>query len=81
MLPIGEDAAGEEHYGPQPKFPCGWDGERVRKVLKHYENQNEEETTAEDEGAFEDTNQTFVEIPNDLLPEVRSLIAKYQTRA
>jgi len=53
----------------------------VRKVLKHYENQTEEETTAEDEGAFEDTNQTFVEIPNYLLPEFRSLIAKYQARA
>ena len=65
----------------QAKFPPGWDEEGIEKVLRHYENQTEEEATAEDEDAFEDKNQTFVEIPNDLLPEVRSLIAKYQTRA
>jgi hypothetical protein len=40
--------------------------------------QTEAEATAED--AFEESIQAFVEIPNDLLPEVRSLIAKHQTR-
>jgi MinD-like ATPase involved in chromosome partitioning or flagellar assembly len=65
----------------QTEFPVGWDEERVRKVLNHYEEQTKDEATAEDEAAFEDRNQTFVEIPNDLLPEVRSLIAKHQTRA
>jgi len=64
----------------QAEFPAGWDEERMRKVLNHYENQAEEEATAEDEAAFEDGDQTFVKIPNDLLPEVRSLIAKHQTR-
>ena len=52
----------------------------MRKVLKHYEEQSEEEATAEDEGASEDRDQTFVEVPNDLLPEIRSLIVKHQTR-
>jgi hypothetical protein len=65
----------------QTKFPPGWDEERVRIVLKHYEEQTEEEATAEDEAAFEDRDQTFMEVPNDLLPEIRSLIAKHQTRA
>jgi hypothetical protein len=59
----------------------GWDEERVRGVRNQYEEQTEDEATAEEEAAFEDRNQTFVEIPNDLLPEVRSLIAKHQTRA
>ncbi len=57
------------------KFPKGWDEERVRKVLAHYEEQTEEEAVAEDEAAYEDENQTFIEIPNELLPEVRELIA------
>jgi hypothetical protein len=35
----------------QPRFPPGWDEERVRKVLAHYEEQTEEEATAEDEAA------------------------------
>ena len=38
----------------QHTFPPGWDEERVRKVLAHYEEQTEEEAMAEDEAAFED---------------------------
>jgi hypothetical protein len=37
----------------QSKFPPGWDEERVRRVLAHYEEQTEEEAVAEDEVAFE----------------------------
>lgn len=64
----------------QQKFPPGWDEGRVRKVLEHYEEQTEEEAVAEDEAAFEDRDQTFMQVPNDLVPEIRSLIARYQTR-
>lgn len=60
----------------QSKFPPGWDEKRVRDVLAHYETQTEEESVAEDEAAFEDTSNTFIEIPNDLVPVVRTLIAK-----
>ncbi len=56
----------------------GWNEERVRKVLAHYEEQTEEEATAEDEAAFEDSDQTFMEVPNALVPAVRELIAKHQ---
>lgn len=51
--------------------------ERVRKVLKHYEEQTEEEAVEEDEAAFEDPSQTVMEVPNDLVPEIRELIAKH----
>jgi hypothetical protein len=60
------------------KFPPGWDEERVRKVLEHYEVQTEEEAVAEDEAAFDDPNQTVMEIPNALVPAVRELIARHQ---
>ena len=39
----------------QPKFPQGWDEERVRRVLEHYEDQSDEEAVAEDEAAYEPT--------------------------
>lgn len=59
------------------RFPPGWDEQRVRAVLEHYEAQTEEEAVAEDEAAFEDAAQTFMEVPKELVPKVRELIAKY----
>ena len=50
----------------QPEFPPGWDEERVRNILAHYEDQSEEEAVAEDEAAFEDPKQTVMVIPNEL---------------
>ena len=65
----------------QGNFPSGWDENRVREVLAHYEAQTEDEAVAEDEAAFEDQSQTFMEIPNALMPKVRELIAaQTQTR-
>jgi hypothetical protein len=60
------------------KFPKGWDAERVRRLLEHYEEQSEEEAVAEDEAAFDDDGQTFVEVPKELVPEVRKLIARHR---
>lgn len=57
------------------EFPQGWDEDRVRRVLEHYETQSETEAVAEDEAAYEDPSQVFMEIPVDLVPEVRRLIA------
>lgn len=59
-------------------FPAGWNEERVRNILAHYEQQTEAEAVAEDEAAYADTSQTVIEIPNALLPLVRELIAQYQ---
>ncbi len=60
------------------RFPPGWDEERVRRVLAHYEDQTEDEAVAEDEAAFEDQSQTFIEVPNDLLLEVRRLLSRHR---
>jgi len=60
----------------QTKFPPGWDENRVREVLAHYETLTEEEAVAEDEAASEDSSQTLMEVPNGLVPEVRELIAR-----
>jgi hypothetical protein len=59
-------------------FPPDWDQERVRRVLEHYEAQTEDEAVAEDEAAFEDPTQTTMEVPSELVPAIRELIAKHR---
>ena len=46
----------------QNRFPEGWDEQRVRKVLKHYE----------------DRTESMVQVPVELVPAVRELIAKHK---
>jgi hypothetical protein len=65
----------------QSHFPPGWDEARVRRVLEHYESQSDEEAVAEDEAAFEATTHRAMEIPVDLVPAVRELIAKHRRSA
>ena len=60
----------------QSNYPDGWDAERVRRVLQHYEAQSDEEAVAEDEAADEATTHTAMEVPIELVPAVRELIAK-----
>ncbi len=57
-------------------FPAGWDEERVRRVLEHYEGQSEDEAVAEDEAAYEQRTGTMMEVPVELVPAVRELISK-----
>jgi hypothetical protein len=60
------------------KYPPGWTEERVQQVLAHYEQQKEEEAVAEDEAAFEHNGRAIMEVPYDLVPQVRELIAKHR---
>ena len=58
------------------EYPPGWDKDRVNRVLQHYESQTDEEAVAEDEAAYEATEETTMEVPVELVPEVRELIAR-----
>lgn len=58
------------------RYPPGWDLERVRRIIQHYESQSHEEAIAEDEAAFEDPTITTMDIPTELVPTVRSLLAE-----
>jgi len=62
------------------KFPPGWDNERVKRVIAHYEALTEQEAVAEDEASFEDRSQTVMEIPTELVSSVRELIARHQEK-
>jgi hypothetical protein len=61
------------------KFPPGWDEQRVRRVLAHYEDQGEDEQFAEIEAAREAEGITMMAVPTELAPEVLALIARRTT--
>lgn len=58
------------------RFPDGWDAARVQRVVQHYEEQTDDESVAEDEAAYEAPTHTAMEVPVELVPAVRELIAK-----
>jgi hypothetical protein len=65
----------------QTQFPPGWDEARFRRGLEHYEAQTDDEAVAEDEASFEATTHTAMEVPVDLVPAVRELLAKHKSSA
>lgn len=65
----------------QSRFPPGWDEERVKRVLRHYESQSESEAVAEDEAAFDSAAGTVMNVPKELVPEIRKLIARHKKSA
>jgi hypothetical protein len=60
------------------KLPRGWDEEKIRAIIEHYDNQTDEEGAAEIETAFNDPTQTMMLIPTELVPKIAWLIAQHQ---
>jgi hypothetical protein len=60
----------------QTRYPTGWNEERVRKLLQHYETQTEEEAVAEDEAAFRRRDQAVMIVPKHLVPTITRMIAR-----
>ena len=60
----------------ESKYPPGWDESRIRRVLEHYEKQSDTDAVAEDEAAYDMTTHTAMEVPVELVPKIRELIAK-----
>ena len=58
------------------RYPPGWDEERIRDVLEHYEGQTDDELAAEIDAAFGDKSQTVMVIPNEIVPAVRALLSE-----
>ena len=61
----------------QNEFPPGWDEERVQSVIAYYNQQTEDEAVAEAEEALENESSVLIEVPIELVPAVRELIAKH----
>ncbi len=62
----------------ESRFPKGWDAARVERVVRHCEDQSDEEAIAEDEAPYEAPAYTMMEVPIELVPAVRALIAKHR---
>jgi len=62
----------------ETKFPTDWNEQKVRRVLAHYEAQTEEDALVEDESGVQPSD-TVMNIPHELVPKVRELIAKRQS--
>jgi hypothetical protein len=60
----------------QNNFPDGWDENKVRQVLGHYDQQNQDEAVAEDDAGVS-SSATVMSVPHDLVSKVRELIAKH----
>jgi hypothetical protein len=60
------------------KYPPGWDEQRVRQVIAHYDNQTEEQQAAEIEAARTAEGQTMMSVPTELVPKITWLIAQHQ---
>jgi hypothetical protein len=67
----------------ESRFPAGWDAERVQRLIDYYEGLSEDEQVAEDEAAIaaERHGQAIIAVPDELLPEIRRLLAAYQAKS
>ena len=63
----------------EQRFPAGWDAERVKRLIEHYDTLSEDEQVAEDEAALDAEGTTLIAVPDELVDEVRALIARKQS--
>jgi len=63
------------HKDPN-RYPKGWNGKRVRALIKHYENQSDDTAIAEAEAAYKKRRTAVIEVPLKLLPQVRRILAR-----
>ena len=57
------------------KFPAGWDQDKAKRVLAHYEDQSEDDALLEDEAGVK-PSKTVMKVPYDLVPKIQELIAR-----
>jgi hypothetical protein len=64
----------------QNEFPPGWNEEKVQSVIAYYEQQTEDEAVTEAEEALQNESSMLIEVPIELVPIVRELIAKHTAK-
>ena len=67
----------------ESRFPAGWDAGRVKRLIDFYEGLSEDEQVAEDEAGIADQRQgqAVITVPEELLPEIRRLLAAHQAKS
>lgn len=63
-------AKGEKATMSESKLPSGWNEQKVRRVLEHYETQTEGEAVAEDEAGVGAPSETVMNVPHELVAKV-----------
>ena len=81
LYPCVSEETKEETQMTQNKYPTGWNERKIRRVLKHYESQTEDEAISEDEASFELKDQAVMVVPKRLVPEITRLIERRRVRA
>lgn len=61
---------------PRAHYPRGWNRKRAQDVADYYDNQSDDAAIAEAEAAYRTPGTTMMQIPIQLVPAVRKLIAK-----
>lgn len=51
------------------RYPPGWDEQRVRRILDHYDQQSEDEAVAEDEDRYDTATRNVLEVPKEPSPK------------
>ena len=62
------------------RLPKGWTEKRIREVIRHYDQQTDEEGAAEIERARESPGETWMSVPTELVPTVAQLIENHHGR-
>lgn len=71
------------------KYPPGWNAQRVRQVIDYYDHQLDEEAAEEIAKAsyvpcppdIRLHGVTWIEVPDNMLPQIRKLLARYKKTA
>ena len=58
------------------RYPKGLNRKKVQQLIDYYENQSDAEAIAEAEAAYRDPKSAMMQIPLELVPKVRKLLAK-----
>jgi hypothetical protein len=63
------------------KYPPGLDAAKIRRIIDYYDHQTDEEAAEEIENAPAAKGAIWMQVPNELVPKIRELIAKRRKSA
>lgn len=62
------------------EFPAGMDEQSIRELVDYYDNQTDEDAATEYEAALAQPTGTLMDVPTELVPVFRELIARHQQK-
>jgi hypothetical protein len=62
------------------EFPAGMDEQSIRDLVDYYDSQTDEDAAAEHEAALAHPTGTLMDVPTELVPVFRELIARHQQK-